>query len=430
MAQQAEKKGLIAALLEGRERETEYARTAPSSSRWGLFWEIFRGRFSKIVIVNLLMLLFFIPLVVVIYLRISYQSTLTLLYPFSGDVLVGLPAYPNMSAVPAQIAVQLNVPFGALMLAAALIASVGVSGGLYVLRNMIWTEGVFSASDFWRGIKANVAMALQSTLFCGAIIYGLAVGISYAQLAVDAGTAGAAPMIFCIVLCYIGIALAAILYLWMLSLGTNYELNFLRLAGNAFLLTFRYILHSVFFAVLMSLPVLLIFLGSLFQAVGLILMVLFGISYAVLIWMDFTQWVYDRNTAAPQPAPAKAAAPAPEKGAQGKAVQAYEADLEAAMAVRSDLSSRPVKPITDEEIAVYELPASFSREDLQKLRDSKRAIAEDSAKYAEEHKGDAKYVEYNARFERMQREREERERQAAKRAKKKKGAPPAEGSAK
>lgn len=421
MAQQAEKKGFIAGLLEGRERESEYARSAPSSGRWGLFWDIFKGRFSKLVIVNLLMLLFLIPLAVVIFLRVSYEGSLTLQYPFSGDVLAGLPAYPNMSAVPAHIALQLNVPFGALMLAAALVASVGLSGGIYVIRNMLWTEGVFSAGDFWRGIKANVAAALESTLFCGAIVYGLAVAISRAQLAIAVGAAGAAPMIFCIVLCCIAIAVVALMYLWMLSLGADYDLNFLRLVADAFLMTFTYFFHSILFVALMALPVLFIFLGSLFQAVGLVIMVLFGISYAVLVWLDFTQWVYDRHRK-PQAAPAAPArSNVAEKAAQGKEVRAYEADLEAAMAVRSSLFSRPVKPITDGELAVYELPEAFSREDLGKLRDSKQAIAEDADRYAEEHRGDAKYVEYNARFDRMQREREERERQAAKGAKKKKG---------
>lgn len=417
---QAEKKGFIAGLLEGRERDEEYARSAPSASRWGLFWNVFRGRFSKMVIVNLLMLLFFIPLAVVIFLRINYGANLTLLYPFSGDVLVGFPAYPNMAAQPSAIALQLNIPFGALMLAGALIASIGISGGMYIIRNMVWTEGVFVASDFWRGIRANVAPALESTLFCGAIVYGLSVAISYAQYFIAAGTASAALMIFCIVLCCIAIVLVAFVYFWMLSLGTNYDMNFLRLVGTAVAMAFTYFFHNLFFVALMSLPVLFIFLGSLFQAVGLIVLILFGISYAVLIWVDFAQWAYDRNGAAESAAKPAAQAKAAEKASQAKPVQEYEADLEAAMAVRSDLSSRPVKPITDEELAVYDLPETFSRQDLEKLRTSKQAIAEDAARYISEHEKDAKYVEYNARFERMQREREERERQAAKDAKKKK----------
>ena len=49
---------------------------------------------------------------------------------------------------------------------------------------------------------------------------------------------------------------------------------------------------------------------------------------------------------------------------------------------------------------------------LKKLRESKEAIAEDTEKYAEEHKGDEKYVVYNARFEQYEEEEKEKEEDA------------------
>ena len=58
MAQQ--KKGLIARLLEGKEKSEEYARSTLPTNRWQLFFDIFKGNFSKIVIVNLLTMVFFI----------------------------------------------------------------------------------------------------------------------------------------------------------------------------------------------------------------------------------------------------------------------------------------------------------------------------------------------------------------------------------
>lgn len=55
---------------------------------------------------------------------------------------------------------------------AAVIAAIGVAGGAYVIRNMVWTEGIFVANDFWRGIKQNfgvivggVAFYIPSSLF-------------------------------------------------------------------------------------------------------------------------------------------------------------------------------------------------------------------------------------------------------------------------
>ena len=65
---------------------------------------------------------------------------------------------------------------------------------------------------------------------------------------------------------------------------------------------------------------------------------------------------------------------------------------------KSTLVSRPIKPI-DDGLEIYQLPESFSREDLQKLRESKQIIEDDSKAYVEEHMNDAQYVEYNKQFE-------------------------------
>ena len=69
---------------------------------------------------------------------------------------------------------------------------------------------------------------------------------------------------------------------------------------------------------------------------------------------------------------------------------------------KSKLVCRPIKPI-DDDLEVYQLPDSFSRDDLQKLRESKNAIEEDSKAFEEEHKDDERYVEYNRRFEETER---------------------------
>ena len=39
---------------------------------------------------------------------------------------------------------------------------------------------------------------------------------------------------------------------------------------------------------------------------------------------------------------------------------------------RSQLTRRPIKPITDDELQLMELPQSFSRKDLQKLQESNK----------------------------------------------------------
>lgn len=59
--------------------------------------------------------------------------------------------------------------YGAIAVA-SFIAAIGLAGGMYVIRNMVWTEGIFVANDFWRGVKLNFWNALQAALFFSVIM--------------------------------------------------------------------------------------------------------------------------------------------------------------------------------------------------------------------------------------------------------------------
>lgn len=406
---QGEKKGFIARMLEGKERDENYARSTLPSNRWALFWDIFKGRFSKLIIVNLLMLVFCIPMIVVFVFRYIYTTVQGVVMPFAGWVGSGYPITPNLVGVPQQVVLSTNLLFGALMVIAAFVAAVGISGGIYVIRNMVWTEGIFVANDFWRGIKINFVVVLQSTVFYGVFLYLFTISINWAQYLMAVGEGNSVLLTISVAVSYIAIAVLTIMFLWMLSMGGNYKLKFWQLVKNSFLMTFGLIFQNVFFAALMAIPVILVFLGSFFQIVGIVILVLFGLSYMLLVWFNYSQWAFDKFFESKREGGkvnrgiyAKVG-----KGrAQSKAVQEYQANLEAAMSVKSDLSSRPIKPITDE-LKVYELPESYSREDLQKLRESKDKIIEDTESYAEEHKNDEKYVVYNAQFDKKEEEFEE-----------------------
>ena len=83
---------------------------------------------------------------------------------------------------------------------------------------------------------------------------------------------------------------------------------------------------------------------------------------------------------------------------------------------RSRLVARPIKPI-DDSLQVYELPQAFTREDLKKLRESKQTIIEDNEAYAEEHKNDLRYVEYNRQFDELEQAMEKTDEKGKKRGK-------------
>jgi hypothetical protein len=129
-------------------------------------------------------------------------------------------------------------------------------------------------------------------------------------------------------------------------------------------------------------------------AIGFLVVLLFGLSFSLLVWTDYSQWAYDKfindKVAGAQK---NRGIYERAKNSESAALKKYKEQID--MAKYNSLNNRPIKPITDDELKVAELPAMFSRADLEKLRESKQAIYDDHARYVEEHKNDEEFREYN-----------------------------------
>lgn len=402
MAQQ--KQGWLSRMYEGKEKSEDYARNTLPTNRWSLFWDIFKGNFGKIFKVNLLMLLFFIPLFAVLILYILLQEGNNLVYPFGSNLGIGYPAYPNQTGLAELFIIQNSTFLYVGIILSSLIAAVGLAGGMYVIRNMVWTEGIFVANDFWRGIKLNYKNALQAVLV-GTLIASLcSLLLNMSEFALVVEEYEGFRLVLMRIfqgMTYLIIAFAIMIAFWMIALGVNYQNKFTKLVRNAVLLSVGTLPQTVFFIALALLPYLLFLIsGTFITSIAVIILVLFGLAYTLLVWLDFAQWVFDKYLNPKI------------KGAQvGRGIynkdtapqqKNSEAELEYQRMLlvygKSKLMERPIKPI-DDSLQVYELPTSFTREDLKRLRESKESIAQDSEAYAEEHKNDLRYVEYNKQFE-------------------------------
>ncbi len=431
MAQQ--KKGFVARLLEGKEKSEEYARSTLPTNRWQLFWDIFKGNFGKIVKVNLLTLIFFIPLLAIILLGGVYADSVGQIYPFGSSLGIGYPATPSMLGISERLALQSDFIMGIGILITSFIAAVGLAGGMYVIRNMVWTEGIFVANDFWRGVKLNYKNALQTALFfCVVFVFTQSViNISEFTLVVG-GISKMQKVMLTIsqITSYILLALAIMMSFWMIALGVNYKMGFFLLLKNSFLMSIGTFPQTIFFGALALLPVLLFLIGwNFLTMVAVILFILFGLAYALLVWLDFAQWVFDRYIN-PKIQGAKVG-----RGIYNKDGSSTLTGDDSAASVeyqrmllshgRSKLVAKPIKPI-DDSLQVYDLPTSFTREDLQRLRESKQNIIEDTEAYAEEHKNDLRYVEYNRQFDEREKALQEEENKKGKKKGAKKLKPPKE----
>ena len=405
MAQQS--KGFITRMLEGKERSEEYARSTLPTNRWQLFWDIFKGNFGKIVKSNLLILIFCIPMLLVIVLGSFFAEANNLIYPFGAGLTVGYPASPDIQGLSEMLSMQTDGIVLAGIVLTSFITAIGLSGGMYVVRNMVWTEGIFVANDFWRGVKLNYKNALQTALFFSLVLLFSVSAINSCELMLATGGLEKWQEVLIsisIVVSYVIIAMAIMMSFWMIALGVNYEQKFFTLFKNAALISIGSLPQTIFFGAIALLPFALFLIqNEFFLMLAITVLLLFGFTWALLVWLDFAQWLFDKYIN-PKIEGAKVGRGIynEEASAQGESQAQMEYRRALLASGKSQLVARPIKPI-DDSLQVYELPQAFTREDLQRLRESKKNIAEDSEAYAEEHKNDFRYVEYNKQFEERER---------------------------
>lgn len=424
---ETERKGLVARWLEGKERSEDYARSTLPTNRWALFWDILKGRFGRLMLVNLLVLLTCAPIIGILiwrFVAIGGQS-------LSGAFGAGMGSMsfffiPDITGQAESLILQFDLVFFSLLIPAGVIAALGISGAAYIIRNLIWTEGVFVVNDFARGIARNFLNVMEAALVFTVVLFLARTMGNLADLWVAQNVPSAGWMIASKVVGYIFVAFFLLVCMWMVSLGVNYKQGPWALLRNAVVMTVGTFPQTVFFAALATWPIFLALFGgtNFFGVIGMILLLLIGFSYAILVWMDYSQWAFDRFVNPGLGVATGRGLYSAEKGGVTTGSPTPAADSEAMREYRriivshgrSKLVSRPIKPL-DEGVDPYQLPESFSREDLQKLRESREAVEEDVRAYEEEHRGDERYVEYNREFD----ERERAIRAEEEGAKKKKG---------
>ncbi len=426
-----EKKGLVARWLEGKERSEDYARSTLPTSRWALFWDILKGRFGRLVLINLLMVVTFLPLAAVIVWRVLAIGVQGTVGPYGSGLGVGYPVLPELIGYAEMSMFQADLLFFALFIPAGAIAALGISGGGYIIRNLIWTEGIFVANDFLRGIRRNYWNVLEAVLVLTVLLFVARTMGNLADWLVAIGAEGAGWLVASKIVGYIFVAFGILLFFWMISLGISYKQGPWALFRNAVVMTVGTFPQTVFFAALATWPIFLaMFAGGFFAVIGILLLLFFGISYMLLVWLDYSQWAFDKFINPTigvatgrglynkdKPRSGSSSAPAQDSAAMREYRRLIVAQG------KSKLVCRPIKPI-DDELEVYQLPESFSREDLEKLRQSKQAIEEDTRAYEEEHKDDERYVEYNRQFEERERALREEDESSGKKKKKKAPQPP------
>ena len=387
--------------LEGNELADDYSRKPFQRGRWGTTWDVFKGSFGKVVLINLLMLLFMLPGVAVIVIRMFYISAMGLQFPFNANTGLGYPAYPGTQGLSESIYLSADMLFYSLLIVAGFIASVGIAGGAYSLKRLVNTQGEFKFKSFFHGVRICYGNAVAPVTLFLIFLFGATLVGDWKDLVIARGGSGAGP-ITAYVFIIIATVIVGVYSAWLLAVGVSYKLSIGTLFKNAFVLLIANPLKTVFMSGFALIPVWLVLIGNsiaFLQIIAYIILVFFGLSFILMCWMSFTQWVFDlyitpNIQAAAEEAKAKKS---PKELAEEKEEDGKRIARELLAAGKSELIGKPILPIAEEQ-AVAPLGLTYTRADLGRVSADRSKLGGDIKRYEDEHKNDPVYAEYNKLF--------------------------------
>ena len=228
----------------------DYSKAMLPRTRKAQFGDCFKMNYSLILKCGLMLLLFFTPLMA---------------FSFFMDIYYG----PLMEAATEEVAqtklIYHYIYNGGLILF-SLIAIIGVTGVIRVLRNLIWGEGIFFREDFFHGIKQNIG---KNLIF--ALIFGFFYALAYFVSSLFPET----------IISYLPLLIFALIFLpiyfWIILLNNIYDSKWTGLLRNGLFFYIKTIGWSLLEMVMLLLPVGLLFIPLVLVWVKYIVLVLFVI---------------------------------------------------------------------------------------------------------------------------------------------------------
>lgn len=377
----------------------DYLRKSVPESRWGDAWDVFKSNFGKIVLINIFVLITFLPGISIMLMRPLYLNALLIQQPNAAIIY---PFYPDMSGMAESNIFATDTLFYSLLFIAALIASVGISGGAYSIKKLINTHGEFTVKSFFHGVRVCYFNTLLPVLIFMAFFYATVVIGDWKDLYIAlGGSKGGAVTAYVFII--IATTLVGIYCGWLFAVGVSYRVKLSRLFKNSLVLMIGTPIQTVLMGAFSLIPVwLMLWLmpyGNLFSFLIAAVFILFGFSFVLISWMSFTQWAFDMfitpNLKAEKE---RAQANKSEKQlAQEKEDEDKRIARELLAAGKSELIARPILPVSDE-AAITPLGATFTRTQIKGAAQEREKLCKDVSAYEKEHENDSVYVEYNKMF--------------------------------
>lgn len=271
------------------ERNSHVEKRLNRLNTWNFFKVLYRENVWRLFLFSFVMILCMAPAVVMmLYAKMQVdklQASLPLYngFGFSTGVWEGVTDYFAGQAV------QTRILYGLFALAAGLLTSIIFSGGFAVIRDGFWTgklSKVGVLKSMGKGIAANIGYAFLSSAIIGGMVYGIAVFVDFAQLALPAWL-----WIILMILMIIVAMFVAIYLLTLCSVSVTYKQSFKQNIVDSWLLMWMNIVPSIIRFLIALLPIGLYLLFSVFggalQTLLMVFVFMFGGMYFPLVWQTY-----------------------------------------------------------------------------------------------------------------------------------------------
>ena len=263
-------KGFMNKLVMGKKSDKEFNRSNLPTNRRQVFKFAYKQRWLTLFNVNLLAVLFALPFIlfeIVYFIYSSSHAGASVTKQNSIAISCFLIRFPTM-----------------------LLASVGLSGAVYVIRKICWDEPFSLKKDFFKGISNS------SKQFMG-ISAIISIFVLLAEVLVNYYSSGSGFLNLYIVFTIAVVSvIALIVVIYHFAICSLYNMSFLSSLKLAILLTFKKLFFNILMLIVGVLPVAVFFLIPIttFYFIGVTILLFGGLSYLILVCFLFTNATFDK----------------------------------------------------------------------------------------------------------------------------------------
>ncbi len=267
------------------ERNEHVSKRLNRLSTWKFFTVLYRDQMLKILLSNILLLIFFLPAVVVFYFNTLDVAQITNILPSANALGMGASVWTGVTDYVSGQSLIISNEYHLWLIPALAALAFTLSGGFAIIRDAFWTGRLTIFKSFWLGIKGSIAYSLICSSLLSVAYYGIYSLQSF--LLSSVGFPKAVSIIF-IVLAYLLLFFAGMYCFILISVAATYKQDAKTNLKDAWLLMWMNILPNSFKLIIALIPVVVLALINLSSSITsfiLVIMLFIGAFYIVLVWM-------------------------------------------------------------------------------------------------------------------------------------------------